>query len=433
MASTNTLEVAAKPKAEQNKPITDSLNSIAAANVFKTEVAKITAKDIQGRAKALLKAVNTALAAAGIPPIRKVEISHLSNGEQGRYLPSSSTMRINDTVLRGKNLSSNAVATVFHEAVHHQQAYNVARYLAGANTAKDIKVATGIDSNLVDKAVTSVKDSVKNKKQSPLTPSQFQVAQTIYRYQYDQTNTVPHERVNEQGIKETRNYQYSDAYYQYAKDARATIDTIEKNPGKYRQEDINQAVAVYKDAYAKYQALPQEQEAFAAEQLVQSTKQGALKTSYQNINQTAEATNGYSGTQIASASNTSSQTINSTQKSSIESEASSASNSNNSAVDSSSQNNSNSQTNDATDLPKVVTLLKNNAAEVKQQYGLDVTTNEGLGKAIMQYWKENNLDPKTLKEQLPNMKDSELDTASAALANTNVTETVKTKQLAMQN
>ncbi len=433
MASTKTLEVAAKPKTEQNKPITDSLNSTAAANVFKKEVAKITATDIQGRAKALRKAVNKALAAAGIPPIREVKVLRLSNGDLGQYLASSSTMKINDTVLRGKNLSSEAVSVFFHEAVHHQQAYNVARYLAISNTAKNIKAGTGIDSSLVDKAVKSVQDSVKTKNQIPLTQNQLQIAQNIYQSRYDKTNVIPYERVNAQGIRETKNYQYSDAYYQYLEDATATINTIKKNPGKYPQKDIDQAVTVYKDAYAKYQALPQEQEAFAAEQLVQPTKQGALKTSYQNTNQTAEATNEYSGTQIASASNASSKTVNSTQKSSIESEASSASNSNNSAVDSSSQKNSNSQTNDVTDLPKVVTLLKNNAAEVKQQYGLDVTTNEGLGKAIMQYWKENNLDPKTLKEQLPNMKDSELDTASAALANTNVTETIKTKQLVMQS
>jgi hypothetical protein len=96
------------------------------------------------------------------------------------------------------------------------------------------------------------------------------------------------------------------------------------------------------------------------------------------------------------------------------------------------QNLTTQKTDSKTDVSKVVTLLKNNAAEVKRQSGLDVNTDEGLGKAIMQYWKENNLDPKTLKEQLPNMKESELATASKALANTNATETTKTKQLAIQ-
>jgi hypothetical protein len=425
MASTNTIEVAAKPKTEQNQPITDSLNSTAAANVFKKEVAKITATDTQGRAKALLKAVNKALAAAGIPPIRKVEVSRLSGGDHGRYLPGSSTMQITDTILRGKNLSSDAIAAVFHEAVHHQQAYNVARYLAISNTAKDIKAGTGIDSNLVDKAVKSVQDSVKTKNQIPLTQDQFQVAQNIYKYQYDQTNTVSYERINEKGIRETKNYQYSAAYYQYLKDAIAKIKIIEKNSGKYSQEEINQAVTVYRDAYAKYRALPQEQEAFAAQELVQPSKQGALKTSSQNTNQTAEATNGDSGTQIAAASNAS------YQASSITSETGSASNNSDSAINNSHQNSS-SVTNNATDLSKVVTLLKENAAEVKQQYGVDITTDEGLGKAVMQYWKENNLDPKILREQLPNLKESELNVASTALGKTNNIETTKTKQLASQ-
>lgn len=85
-------------------------------------------------------------------------------------------------------------------------------------------------------------------------------------------------------------------------------------------------------------------------------------------------------------------------------------------VDSSAQNTSSDRRSNASDLSKVVALLQNNAATVQSQYGLDVTTHEGLGKAVMQYWQENNLDPKTLKEQLPQMKESELNTASASLA-----------------
>jgi cell wall-associated NlpC family hydrolase len=84
------------------------------------------------------------------------------------------------------------------------------------------------------------------------------------------------------------------------------------------------------------------------------------------------------------------------------------------------------------ELSKVVAMLKGSATDVKKQYGLDVNTEEGLGKAVMQYWKENNLDPKTLKEQLPNIKDSEFATASKSLAKTNTTETTNTKQLATQ-
>jgi hypothetical protein len=84
------------------------------------------------------------------------------------------------------------------------------------------------------------------------------------------------------------------------------------------------------------------------------------------------------------------------------------------------------------ELSKVVALLKNNAAEVKKQSGFDVTTDDGLGRAVMQYWKENNLDPKTLKEQLPNIKDSEFAIASAALTNNNAVETTKAKDFAVQ-
>jgi hypothetical protein len=80
---------------------------------------------------------------------------------------------------------------------------------------------------------------------------------------------------------------------------------------------------------------------------------------------------------------------------------------------------------------EVVKLLQNNAAEVKKEYGLDVTTSEGLGRAVMQYWKENNLDPKMLREQLPNLKDSEFETASKTPKNTNVAQTTKNDQRSM--
>jgi hypothetical protein len=84
------------------------------------------------------------------------------------------------------------------------------------------------------------------------------------------------------------------------------------------------------------------------------------------------------------------------------------------------------------DLSQVVALLKDNATAVKKQSGLDVNTNEGLGKAVMQYWKENKLDPKDLKEQLPNIKDSEFATASKALTDSKVTEPKNAKQSAPQ-
>jgi hypothetical protein len=95
-----------------------------------------------------------------------------------------------------------------------------------------------------------------------------------------------------------------------------------------------------------------------------------------------------------------------------------------------SQNVSNDQASDSSYVSEVVTLLKDNASEVKKQYGFDVTTNEGLGKAVMQYWKENNLDPKLLKEQL-NLNDSEFETASKALAANNSMQATNTDQRTM--
>jgi Peptidase family M23 len=72
----------------------------------------------------------------------------------------------------------------------------------------------------------------------------------------------------------------------------------------------------------------------------------------------------------------------------------------------------NIQENNNTNVSKVVELLRQNRDEVKQQYGLDVTTHEGLGKAVMQYWKENKLDPKSLKDQLPQVSNAEFETVS---------------------
>jgi Peptidase family M23 len=72
----------------------------------------------------------------------------------------------------------------------------------------------------------------------------------------------------------------------------------------------------------------------------------------------------------------------------------------------------NIQENNNTNVSKVVELLRQNRDEVKQQYGLDVTTYEGLGKAVMQYWKENKLDPKSLKDQLPQVSNAEFETVS---------------------
>jgi hypothetical protein len=84
------------------------------------------------------------------------------------------------------------------------------------------------------------------------------------------------------------------------------------------------------------------------------------------------------------------------------------------------------------DVLKVISLIQENADAVKQQYGLDVTTSDGLGKAVMQYWKENNLDPKALKEQLPNVKGSDIDAALATATKTTTVGSTKAKQAEAQ-
>jgi hypothetical protein len=96
------------------------------------------------------------------------------------------------------------------------------------------------------------------------------------------------------------------------------------------------------------------------------------------------------------------------------------------------KNVSGGQGNDSTDVSKAIAAIKENADGIKKNYGLDVTTSEGLGKAVMIYWKENNLDPKTLKEQLPNMKGSDVDAALASVTETKTVETTKTKQVEAQ-
>jgi murein DD-endopeptidase MepM/ murein hydrolase activator NlpD len=146
-----------------------------------------------------------------------------------------------------------------------------------------------------------------------------------------------------------------------------------------------------------------------------------------------QSKSGKSDTEAAKTDLTSTQSVNSNQAldlNTLENETTTSTQNDTAVADSSYQSNSNNRVSDSTDVSKVVALLKENAAEVKKQYGLDVTTDDGLGKAVMKYWKENNLDPKTLKEQLPNIKESEIATAFTTLVNT--TETTKTKEVALQ-
>jgi Peptidase family M23 len=83
---------------------------------------------------------------------------------------------------------------------------------------------------------------------------------------------------------------------------------------------------------------------------------------------------------------------------------------NNVSTESSSQA-ANSSSDESTDVRKVAAMLQKNSGAVIQQYGIDPNTEEGLGKAIMMYWRENNLDPGVLREQLPEISNSDIQSA----------------------
>jgi hypothetical protein len=189
-----------------------------------------------------------------------------------------------------------------------------------------------------------------------------------------------------------------------------------------------EAVKVLDPKYPVKDLRPQDSQVKAKPSNVHiANNQGVLKTSAENTSQVADTTNGNSVTQLTSASNTSSENLNNMQ-------VISSSVANNSGIIKESTENSVEHqkiANPRANVSEVVKLLQNNAAEVKKEYGLDVTTSEGLGRAVMQYWKENNLDPKTLREQLPNLKDSEFETASKTPKNINVTQTTKNDQRSM--
>lgn len=55
------------------------------------------------------------------------------------------------------------------------------------------------------------------------------------------------------------------------------------------------------------------------------------------------------------------------------------------------------------DLKKVVALMIENAAKIKNDFGIDITNAKGLGEAVTKYWIANNLAPETLREQLPTL------------------------------
>jgi hypothetical protein len=90
-----------------------------------------------------------------------------------------------------------------------------------------------------------------------------------------------------------------------------------------------------------------------------------------------------------------------------------------------------SNRNSTTDVSKVVTFLQRNSDAIKKDYGYDVSTPDGLGKAVMHYWQENNLNPQILVEQLSNVTESDIKTGSDALLNVSNLASVKNNEAQM--
>ncbi len=83
-----------------------------------------------------------------------------------------------------------------------------------------------------------------------------------------------------------------------------------------------------------------------------------------------------------------------------------------------------------TDLKKVVALILKNAEKIKSDSGIDVTNPKGLGEAVMNYWRANNLDPEILKEQLSTVSGVDI---TEALSSTSLTNETPSVQLSVSN
>jgi hypothetical protein len=79
-----------------------------------------------------------------------------------------------------------------------------------------------------------------------------------------------------------------------------------------------------------------------------------------------------------------------------------------------------------TDLKKVVASMLKNAENIKSASGIDVTNPKGLGQAVAIYWGVNNLEPKTLKEQFPNISGDDITAALDSTSQANETPSVQT-------
>ncbi len=96
--------------------------------------------DLSQRAAMLLAEINKQLGSAGVPPITKPAALGSDNGN---FDASTWTMFMRESVLQD---SRNAAATTYHEARHAEQAWRVARMLAGKKMSADrIAVEAKID------------------------------------------------------------------------------------------------------------------------------------------------------------------------------------------------------------------------------------------------------------------------------------------------
>jgi hypothetical protein len=78
------------------------------------------------------------------------------------------------------------------------------------------------------------------------------------------------------------------------------------------------------------------------------------------------------------------------------------------------------------DLKKVVASMLKNAEQIKSASGIDVTTTKGMGQAMAIYWRVNDLDAKTFKEQFPNISGDDITAALDSASQSNETPSVQT-------
>jgi hypothetical protein len=77
------------------------------------------------------------------------------------------------------------------------------------------------------------------------------------------------------------------------------------------------------------------------------------------------------------------------------------------------------------DLKKIVVSILKNAEAIKIASGIDVTNPKGLGQAVMNYWRANNLKPEILQAQLASISDVDITDALNATSQTSETSSAQ--------